>query len=125
MPVAQADDDEELELNCEENDSAMEVDTTQGEVTETPGPADISLDSPKRSTVNRTFREGTPNGTTKRLTEPHHLTSTATELLAQSSPASKPAIAANLASRTAESHQLSKPQGISIQLERHPNQPNN
>eukprot|EP00873_Tetraselmis_striata_P022833 jgi/Tetstr1/443097/TSEL_031153.t1 len=53
----------------------------------------------------------------------HHLTTAATELLARSSPASKPAIAANLASLTAESHQLSKPQRISIELERHPIQP--
>eukprot|EP00873_Tetraselmis_striata_P002593 jgi/Tetstr1/422857/TSEL_013648.t1 len=29
MPGAQADDEEELEINYEENDSAMEVDTTQ------------------------------------------------------------------------------------------------
>eukprot|EP00873_Tetraselmis_striata_P018112 jgi/Tetstr1/438376/TSEL_026942.t1 len=79
----QADDDEELELNYEENDSAMEVDTTHGEAAETP----------------------------------------ATELLAQSSPANKPAIAANLASLAAESHQLSKSHRISIHLERHPSQP--
>eukprot|EP00873_Tetraselmis_striata_P039369 jgi/Tetstr1/459633/TSEL_004989.t1 len=72
MPVAQADEEEELELNYGENDSAMEVDTTPGR-----GRRDTS----------------------------------------------KPAIAANLASRTAESHQLSKPQRISIQLERHPSQP--
>eukprot|EP00873_Tetraselmis_striata_P026205 jgi/Tetstr1/446469/TSEL_034010.t1 len=83
VSVAQADDEEELELNYEENDSAMDVDTTQGEAAETP----------------------------------------VTEMLAESSPASKPAIAANLASLTAESHQLSKPQRISIQLERHPSQP--
>eukprot|EP00873_Tetraselmis_striata_P034255 jgi/Tetstr1/454519/TSEL_041417.t1 len=68
------DDEEELELNYEENDRAMDVDTTQGEATET----------------------------------------SVTELLAQSSLASKPAIAANLASLTTESHQLSKPQRISI-----------
>eukprot|EP00873_Tetraselmis_striata_P045500 jgi/Tetstr1/465764/TSEL_010389.t1 len=37
MPGAQADDEEELQLNYEENDSAMEVDTTQGAATETPG----------------------------------------------------------------------------------------
>eukprot|EP00873_Tetraselmis_striata_P012838 jgi/Tetstr1/433102/TSEL_022434.t1 len=123
MHGAQADDEEELELNYEENDSAMEVDTTHGEAAETPGPADTSLDSPQRSTVHRTFREGTPNGTTKRLAELDHLTTATTELLAWSSPASKPAIAANLASLTAESHQLSKPQRISIQLERHPSQP--
>eukprot|EP00873_Tetraselmis_striata_P036660 jgi/Tetstr1/456924/TSEL_043594.t1 len=61
---AQAGDEEELELNYEENDSAMEF-----------------------------------------------------------SPASKPAIAANLANLTAESHQLRNPQRISIQLERHPSQP--
>eukprot|EP00873_Tetraselmis_striata_P045410 jgi/Tetstr1/465674/TSEL_010317.t1 len=36
MPIAQADDEEDLELNYEENDSAMEADTTQGEATETP-----------------------------------------------------------------------------------------
>eukprot|EP00873_Tetraselmis_striata_P038959 jgi/Tetstr1/459223/TSEL_000033.t1 len=45
------------------------------------------------------------------------------ELLAQSSPASQPAIAAELASLTAESHQLHNPKRLSIQLERHPNQP--
>eukprot|EP00873_Tetraselmis_striata_P024146 jgi/Tetstr1/444410/TSEL_032299.t1 len=123
MPGAQADDEEELELNYEENDSAMEVDTTQSEAAEKLGPADMSLDSPQRSTVHLTFREGTPNGTTERQAELHHLTTAATELLAQSSPASKPAIAANLASLTAESHQLSKPRRISIQLERHPSQP--
>eukprot|EP00873_Tetraselmis_striata_P002809 jgi/Tetstr1/423073/TSEL_013844.t1 len=83
MPAAQADDEEELELDYEENDSAMEVDTTRGEAAETP----------------------------------------ATEMLAQSSPASKPENAANLASLTAESHQLRKLQRISIQLERHPSQP--
>eukprot|EP00873_Tetraselmis_striata_P037584 jgi/Tetstr1/457848/TSEL_004250.t1 len=38
MPVAQADDEEELELKYEENDSAMEMDTTQGETAETPVP---------------------------------------------------------------------------------------
>eukprot|EP00873_Tetraselmis_striata_P037529 jgi/Tetstr1/457793/TSEL_044338.t1 len=119
----QAEDEEELELNYEENDSAMEVDTTKGEAAETPGTADISLDSPHRTTMPRTFREGTPNGTTKRLAELHQLTTAATELLAQSSHASKPAIATNLASLTAESHQLRKPQRISIQLERHPSQP--
>eukprot|EP00873_Tetraselmis_striata_P044134 jgi/Tetstr1/464398/TSEL_009191.t1 len=123
MPVARADDEEELELIYEENDSAMEVDTTQGEAAETPGPADISLDSPQRSTVHRTFREGTPNGTTERLAALHHLTIAATELLAQSSPARKPAIAANLVSLIAESHQRSKPPRISIQLERYPSQP--
>eukprot|EP00873_Tetraselmis_striata_P025544 jgi/Tetstr1/445808/TSEL_033449.t1 len=36
MPGARADDEEELELNYEENDSAMEVDTTQGAAAETP-----------------------------------------------------------------------------------------
>eukprot|EP00873_Tetraselmis_striata_P038583 jgi/Tetstr1/458847/TSEL_004356.t1 len=123
MPVAQADDEEELELNYEENDIAMEVDTTQSEAAETHGPANISLDSPQRSTVHRTFREGTPNGTTERLSELHHLTTAATDMLAQSSPANKPAIAANLVSLTTESHQLSKPQRISIQLERQPSQP--
>eukprot|EP00873_Tetraselmis_striata_P022281 jgi/Tetstr1/442545/TSEL_030643.t1 len=121
---AHADEEEELELNYEENDSAMEVDTTQGEAAETPGPADISLDSPQRSTVNRTFREGTPNGTTERLADLHHLITAATELLAESCPASKPTIVANLASLTAESHQLRNPQRLSIQRERHPSQPN-
>eukprot|EP00873_Tetraselmis_striata_P001160 jgi/Tetstr1/421424/TSEL_012373.t1 len=76
MPGGQADDEEELELNNEENDSAMEVDTTQ-----------------------------------------------ATELLAQFSRASQPAIAAKLAGLTAESHQQRNPQRLSIQLERHPSQP--
>eukprot|EP00873_Tetraselmis_striata_P040563 jgi/Tetstr1/460827/TSEL_005988.t1 len=37
MHGAHADDEEELELNYEENDSAMEVDTTQGAAAETPG----------------------------------------------------------------------------------------
>eukprot|EP00873_Tetraselmis_striata_P012084 jgi/Tetstr1/432348/TSEL_021745.t1 len=63
MPGAQADDEEELELNYEENDNAMEVDTSQ------------------------------------------------------------PAIAAELASLTAETHQLRNPQRLSIQPERHPSQP--
>eukprot|EP00873_Tetraselmis_striata_P042730 jgi/Tetstr1/462994/TSEL_007933.t1 len=87
-PGAQADDEEELELNYEENDSAMEVDTTQ-----------------------------------ERLAELHHLTTAATKLLAQSSSASQPAIAAKLASLKAESHQLRNSQRLSIQLERHPSQP--
>eukprot|EP00873_Tetraselmis_striata_P014546 jgi/Tetstr1/434810/TSEL_023860.t1 len=107
----------------EENDIAMEVDTTHGEAAETLGPADISLDLPQRSTVHRTFREGTSNGTTERVAELHHLTTAATKLLAHASPASKPAIAANMASLTAESHQLSKPHRISIQRGRHPSQP--
>eukprot|EP00873_Tetraselmis_striata_P038220 jgi/Tetstr1/458484/TSEL_044890.t1 len=81
MPGAQADDEEELELNYEENDSAMEVDTAQCAAAETP------------------------------------------ELRAQSSPASQPAIAAELASLAAESHQLRNPQPLSIQRERHPSQP--
>eukprot|EP00873_Tetraselmis_striata_P014280 jgi/Tetstr1/434544/TSEL_023635.t1 len=34
--ATRADDEEDLELNYEENDSAMEADTTQGEATETP-----------------------------------------------------------------------------------------
>eukprot|EP00873_Tetraselmis_striata_P008199 jgi/Tetstr1/428463/TSEL_018474.t1 len=59
-----ADDEEELELNYEENESAME-----------------------------------------------------------SSLASQPAIAAELASLTAESHQMRSPQRLSIQLKRHPSQP--
>eukprot|EP00873_Tetraselmis_striata_P034610 jgi/Tetstr1/454874/TSEL_041738.t1 len=80
---AQADDEEELELTYEENDSAMEVDTTQGAAAETP----------------------------------------ATELLSQSSPASQPTIAANLASFIAESHQPRNPQRLFIKLERHPSQP--
>eukprot|EP00873_Tetraselmis_striata_P033509 jgi/Tetstr1/453773/TSEL_040725.t1 len=84
MPGAQADDEEELELNYEENDSAMEVDTTQGAAAETPA---------------------------------------ATELLAQSYPASQPTLATNLVSLAAETHQLRNPQRLSMQLERHPNQP--
>eukprot|EP00873_Tetraselmis_striata_P037806 jgi/Tetstr1/458070/TSEL_044577.t1 len=83
--AAHADDEEELKLNYEENDRAMEVDTTEGEATETPAPA--------------------------------------TEMLARSSPASQPAIAANLASLTSESHQLRNPHRLSIQLKRHPSQP--
>eukprot|EP00873_Tetraselmis_striata_P037981 jgi/Tetstr1/458245/TSEL_044733.t1 len=83
MPGAQGDDEEELELNYEENDSAMEVDTTQGAAAETP----------------------------------------AAKLLVQSPPASQPALAANLASLAAKTHQLRSPQRLSIQLERHPNQP--
>eukprot|EP00873_Tetraselmis_striata_P010785 jgi/Tetstr1/431049/TSEL_020766.t1 len=121
MPGTQADEEEELELNYEEND--MEVDTTQGAAAETPGLADISLGSPQRSTVHRTFMEGTRNGSTERLAELHHLTTTATELLAQSSPASQPALAANLASLATETHQLRNPKRLSIQLERHPSQP--
>eukprot|EP00873_Tetraselmis_striata_P013894 jgi/Tetstr1/434158/TSEL_002482.t1 len=77
MCGAQADDEEELELNYEENDSAMEVDTAQ------------------------------------RVPQRRH----------QSSPASQPAIAAELASLTAEPHQLRNPQCLSIQLDRHPSQP--
>eukprot|EP00873_Tetraselmis_striata_P041556 jgi/Tetstr1/461820/TSEL_006901.t1 len=84
MPGTQVDDEEELELNYEENDGAMEVDTTQGAATKTLA---------------------------------------ATELLAQSSPASQPTLAANLASLAAETHQLRNPQRLSIQLERHPSQP--
>eukprot|EP00873_Tetraselmis_striata_P024762 jgi/Tetstr1/445026/TSEL_032834.t1 len=63
---AHADDEEELDLNYEEMDTAMEVDTTQ---------------------------------------------------------ASQPAIAAELASHAAETHQLLNPQRLSIQPERHPSQP--
>eukprot|EP00873_Tetraselmis_striata_P005986 jgi/Tetstr1/426250/TSEL_016570.t1 len=37
MPGVQADDEEELELNYEDNDSAMEVDTAQHATTKTPG----------------------------------------------------------------------------------------
>eukprot|EP00873_Tetraselmis_striata_P025276 jgi/Tetstr1/445540/TSEL_033314.t1 len=123
VPGAQADDEEELELNYEETDSAIEVDTTQGAAAETPGQANISLDSHQRSTVHRTFREGTPNGSSERLAKLHHLTTAATELLAQSSPASQPAVAAKLASLAAESHQLRNAHRLSIQLERHPSQP--
>eukprot|EP00873_Tetraselmis_striata_P020995 jgi/Tetstr1/441259/TSEL_029510.t1 len=124
MPRAQAGDEEELELNYEENDIAMEVDTTRSAAAKTPCMADISLESSLRSTVHRTFRdEGTPNGTTERLAELHHLTTATTELLAKSSPASQPAIATKLASLTAESHQLRNPQRLSIKLERHPSQP--
>eukprot|EP00873_Tetraselmis_striata_P002133 jgi/Tetstr1/422397/TSEL_013236.t1 len=104
-------------------DSAMEVDTTQGEATETPVAAVISLDSRQRSTTPRTFREGTPSGTTERLAELQHLTTGTKELLAQSSPASQPEIAAELASHAAETHQLLNPQRLSIQQERHPSQP--
>eukprot|EP00873_Tetraselmis_striata_P022494 jgi/Tetstr1/442758/TSEL_030846.t1 len=120
---AHADDEEELDLNYEEMDSAMEVDTTQGEAAETPVAAVISLDPPQRSTTPRTFREGTPSGTTERLAELQHLTTATKEMLAQSSLASQPAIAAELASHAAETHQLLNPQRLSIQLERHPSQP--
>eukprot|EP00873_Tetraselmis_striata_P008131 jgi/Tetstr1/428395/TSEL_001833.t1 len=119
---AHADDEEELDLK-EEMDSAMEVDTTQGEAAETLVAAVISLDSHQRSTTPRTFREGTPNGTTERPAELQHLTAATKELLAQSSPASHPAIAAELASYAAETHQLLNPQRLSIQLERPPSQP--
>eukprot|EP00873_Tetraselmis_striata_P037866 jgi/Tetstr1/458130/TSEL_044622.t1 len=78
---AQADDEEELALNYEENDSAMEVDIAQRAAAET------------------------------------------RELLAQSSPANQPAMAAKQTSLTAESHQLRNPQRLSIELERHPSQP--
>eukprot|EP00873_Tetraselmis_striata_P007048 jgi/Tetstr1/427312/TSEL_017481.t1 len=88
MHGAQADDEEELELNYEDNNGAMEVNTDQ-----------------------------------QRLAELHHLTTAATKLLAQSSPASQPAIAAELANLAAETHQLRNPQRLSIQLERHPSQP--
>eukprot|EP00873_Tetraselmis_striata_P008173 jgi/Tetstr1/428437/TSEL_018451.t1 len=89
--AAQADDEEELELNYEENDSAMEVDTAQRAVRETP--------------------------------ELHHLTTVTSELLGQSSPTSQPAIAAEMASLSAESHKLRSQQRLSIQLEHHPSQP--
>eukprot|EP00873_Tetraselmis_striata_P025785 jgi/Tetstr1/446049/TSEL_033651.t1 len=68
-------------------------------------------------------KEGTPNGTTEHLAELHHLTTATTELLAQSSHASQPAIAAELASLTAESHLLRNPHRPSVQLGRHPSQP--
>eukprot|EP00873_Tetraselmis_striata_P016578 jgi/Tetstr1/436842/TSEL_025619.t1 len=61
--------------------------------------------------------------THERLAELQHLTTATKELLAQSSPASQPAIAAELASHAAETHQLLNPQRLSIQLERHPSQP--
>eukprot|EP00873_Tetraselmis_striata_P040811 jgi/Tetstr1/461075/TSEL_006222.t1 len=122
-PGAHADDEEELDLNYEEMDSAMEVDTTQGVAAETPVAAVTSRDSPQRSTTPRTFREGTHSGTTERLAELQHLTTATKELLAQSSPASQPAIAAELASYAAETHQLLHPQRLSIQLEHHPSQP--
>eukprot|EP00873_Tetraselmis_striata_P027258 jgi/Tetstr1/447522/TSEL_034902.t1 len=93
---AHADDEEELDLNYEEMDSAMKVDTTQ---------------------------EGAPSGTTKTLAELQHLTTATKELLAQSSPANQPAIAAELASHAAETHQPLNPQRLSIQLERHPSKP--
>eukprot|EP00873_Tetraselmis_striata_P029420 jgi/Tetstr1/449684/TSEL_036752.t1 len=53
----------------------------------------------------------------------HHLTTATTELIAQSSHASQPAIAAELAGLTAESHQLRNPQRLAIQVERHRSQP--
>eukprot|EP00873_Tetraselmis_striata_P013511 jgi/Tetstr1/433775/TSEL_002401.t1 len=120
---AHANDEEELDLNYEEMDSAMEVDTTQGEAAETPVAAVTSLDSPQRPTTPRTFREGTPSGATERLADLQHLTTSTTELLAQFSPASQPAIAAELASHAAETHQLLNPRRLSIQLERHHSQP--
>eukprot|EP00873_Tetraselmis_striata_P023332 jgi/Tetstr1/443596/TSEL_031595.t1 len=97
MTEVQADDEAELELNYEENDSTMDVDTAQRGAAAAPGLADNTLDSPQRSIVQRTFREGTPNGTTERLIELQHLTTTTAELLAHTSPASQPALAAEMA----------------------------
>eukprot|EP00873_Tetraselmis_striata_P036970 jgi/Tetstr1/457234/TSEL_004164.t1 len=87
-PVRTPDDEEELDLNYEEMDSAMEVDTTQ-----------------------------------ERLAELQHLTTATKELLAQSSPANHPAIAAEFASYATETDQLLNHHRLSIQLERHPSQP--
>eukprot|EP00873_Tetraselmis_striata_P013491 jgi/Tetstr1/433755/TSEL_022973.t1 len=122
MLGAEADDEDELELNYEDNDTAMEVDTAQRAAAAAPCLADISLNSLQRSAVHRTFREGTPNGTTERLAELNHLTTATTESLAQSSPARKRAIAAELANLAAESHQLRHPQRLSVHLERPPSQ---
>eukprot|EP00873_Tetraselmis_striata_P007260 jgi/Tetstr1/427524/TSEL_017650.t1 len=56
-----AEDKDELELNNEENDSTMDVDTAQHGAAEVPSLVNITLD---RSIVQRTFREGTHDGTT-------------------------------------------------------------
>eukprot|EP00873_Tetraselmis_striata_P014959 jgi/Tetstr1/435223/TSEL_024142.t1 len=123
MTIVQADDEAELELNYEENDSTMDVDTAQHGEAEAPCLADTTLDSPQRPIVQRTFREGTPDGSTERPAELQHLTTTTAELLAQTSSASQPALATELARLTAESHQLRNPHRHSIQLEHHPCQP--
>eukprot|EP00873_Tetraselmis_striata_P005825 jgi/Tetstr1/426089/TSEL_016420.t1 len=123
MTGVQPEDEDELELNYEENDSTMDVDNAQRGAAEAPCLADITLDSPQRSIVQRTFREGTPDITTERPVELQHLTTTTTKLLAQSSPASQPALAAELARLTTESHRLRNPQRHSIQLEHQPRQP--
>eukprot|EP00873_Tetraselmis_striata_P015398 jgi/Tetstr1/435662/TSEL_024562.t1 len=101
----------------------MDVDTAEHGETEAPGLADITLDSPQHSTVQRTFREGTLDGTTERLVELQHLTTTTAKLLAQTSLASQPALAAGHVKLTSESHQLRNPQRHSIQLVHHPHQP--
>eukprot|EP00873_Tetraselmis_striata_P034609 jgi/Tetstr1/454873/TSEL_041737.t1 len=85
MTGVQAKDEDELKLNYEENDNTMDVDTAQRGAAEAQGLADITLDSPKRSIAQLTFREGTSEGTTKRLVELQHLTTATTELLALSS----------------------------------------
>eukprot|EP00873_Tetraselmis_striata_P015866 jgi/Tetstr1/436130/TSEL_024977.t1 len=119
MTGVQAADEDERELNYEESDSTMDVDTAQRGAAEAPDLADITLDSPQRLIVQRTFREGT----TERLLELPHLTTTTTELLAQCSPASQHALAAELPRLAAESHRLRNPQRHSIQPEHHPRQP--
>eukprot|EP00873_Tetraselmis_striata_P007254 jgi/Tetstr1/427518/TSEL_017644.t1 len=123
MTGVQAEDEDELELNYAENDSTMDVDTAQRGAARAPCLADSTLDSPQRSIVHRTFREGTHDGTTERVVELQHLTVTTTELLAQSSPASHPALADELARLTPESHRQRNPKRHSIQLEHHPRQP--
>eukprot|EP00873_Tetraselmis_striata_P034590 jgi/Tetstr1/454854/TSEL_004042.t1 len=107
MTGVQAEDEDELELNYEENDNTMGVDTAQRGAAEAPCLADITLDSPQRSIVHRTFREGTPEGTTERLVELQHLTTATTKLLAQSSPASKGKAAASA------KHKKKQPRGRS------------
>eukprot|EP00873_Tetraselmis_striata_P027634 jgi/Tetstr1/447898/TSEL_035206.t1 len=61
MPVAQADDEEELELNYEENDSAMEVDTTQGEAAETPASPPQQAKASKTATTAK-IKKKQPRG---------------------------------------------------------------
>eukprot|EP00873_Tetraselmis_striata_P010675 jgi/Tetstr1/430939/TSEL_020695.t1 len=58
MPGAHADDEEELELNYEENDSAMEVDTTQGAAAETPGKTSTTSKIKKKQPRGRSRSDG-------------------------------------------------------------------
>eukprot|EP00873_Tetraselmis_striata_P006565 jgi/Tetstr1/426829/TSEL_017044.t1 len=81
MPGAQAADEEELELNYEENDNAMEVDTTQGAAAKTPAAKLASLTAeshqprnPQRFSIQleRHPIQPTPTGKGKAATTTKH-----------------------------------------------------